>query len=277
MSIVGEAMGALGLLGKGWGWLRDRLDPARAQAKRLIFVFEAYGIARQQIPRLLPAEFKSPNAIFSSPDKLKDHLSPALLDWAAEHLAINRSWLDGVGVQPHLIEDHYKAPADYREWLAKRRELAPDVHRNFQVWKAHGQAIWPDGGGPLCLVYEETSEGLDASEFSRYWLLSDQWSLHHAPCIENMIAAVAVARSLGILVLGRDIHMNGLRELESGRALLPAVHERQRGRWHPEDLIEPIAGHDTEWRKALWKGAQAYLGQDEAAGPTAASRKASRT
>ena len=47
MSIISETTGALGLLGKAWGWLRDRLDPARVQAQRLIQAFEAYGVARQ--------------------------------------------------------------------------------------------------------------------------------------------------------------------------------------------------------------------------------------
>ncbi|MFA7558334.1 MAG: hypothetical protein WCZ20_11105 [Hydrogenophaga sp.] len=63
MSFVGEATGVFGLLEKAWNLLRDRLDPARAQAERLIeTTFEAYGIARQQIPFLLPAELKPHNA-----------------------------------------------------------------------------------------------------------------------------------------------------------------------------------------------------------------------
>ena len=32
MPFVGEATGVFGLLGKGWIWLRDCPDPARAQA-----------------------------------------------------------------------------------------------------------------------------------------------------------------------------------------------------------------------------------------------------
>lgn len=79
MSIVGEATGVFGLLGKAWNLLRDRLDPARAQTKRLIDIFEAYGIARQQIPRLRPAELKLPNAAFWTPDKLKDKVAPCHL------------------------------------------------------------------------------------------------------------------------------------------------------------------------------------------------------
>jgi len=262
MSLVGEATGVLGLLGKGWNLLRDRMDPARAQAKRLIETFEAYGIARQQIPRILPPELKLPNAAFSTPDKLKDKVTPELLDWAAGYLAISRAWLDAVEEMPHLLVDHYKSPAGYREWLSKRLEIAPDVGRYLTVWKPHGQAIWPNGEGPLYLIYEEISDGLDGSEFTRYWLLSDHWSLHHVPCIENLLAVMAVARSLGIWVLGSDLPMDLLKQLDAGRKLIPDVEKRRRGKWHPEDLIEPLPGTETDWRKALWKGAQGYLVAD---------------
>lgn len=261
MTIVGDTTGALSLLGKVLTLLRDRLDPARAQAKRLIQTFEAYGIARQQIPRLLPPELKQPNATFSTPDKLKDKVTSELLDWAAEHRVISRSWLDNVDEVPHRAEDHYKAPAGYRDWLAKRMAEAPDVYRHLAIWKPLGQEI-PSGLGPLCLIYEETSDGLDGSEFTRYWLLSDHWSLHHAPCLENLLAVIAVAHSLGIWVLGRDLPMADLQYLEAGKMLIPDVAKRSRRQWHPEDLIDPLPGQDTAWRQALWEGAQGYLAAD---------------
>lgn len=258
MSFVDEATGVVGLLGKVWAWLRDRMDPARAQAKRLIKTFEAYGIARQQIPRLLPPELKLPNAAFSTPDKLKDKVTPELLDWAAGYLAISRSWLDGIEEMSHLVEDHYKSPEGYREWLTNRLEVAPTVSRFLAVLKPLGQEI-PSGHGPLCLIYEETSAGLDGSEFTRYWLLSDQWSLHHAPCLENLLAVIVVARSLGVRVLGSDIPLHHLQKLEAGQELIPEVMKSRRGQWHPEDLIDPLPGKDSEWRQALWTGAQGYF------------------
>lgn len=270
MSIVGEATSALGFLGKALGWLRDRFDPARAQAKRLIQAFEAYGIARQQIPRLTPAGLTLPNVAFSSPDKLKAHLTPTLLDWAAEHLAIRRSWLDGAGPQPHLIEDHYKAVAGYRDWLAQRIEQVPLVNRVVHVWKPQGPAIGPDAFGPVCLVYEETSDGLDGAEFSRFWRLSDEWPLDHPPCVENMIAVVAIAQSLGLLVLGDELPMEDLRRLTAGKVLIPLLRQRRRGRWHPEDLIRPLAGQDSAWRQARWQGAQDYLRQSGVDGASVA-------
>ena len=262
MSFVGEATGVFSLSGKAWNLLRDRLDPARAQAKRLIETFEAYGIARQQIPRLLPAELKLPNAAFSTPDKLNDKLTPELLDWAAEHLAISRSWLDHVSRTTHLIVDHYKAPSGYRDWLSKRLEIAPNVHRFLFVWKPLDEDL-PTAHGPLCLIYQETTNGLDGAEFNRYWLLSDQWSFGHPPCVHNLVAVIAVTYSLGIWVLGRSVPINQLEQLETGKMLIPEVVNRYvRGQWHPRDLIDPPPGQDTEWRRGLWEGAQAYLTSD---------------
>lgn len=268
MSIVGEIAALFGLVGKlgswvgkGWVALRNRLDPAGAQAKRLIETFEAYGIARQQIPRILPPELKLPNAVFSTPDKLKDKLTPELLDWAADHLVISRSWMDKVDEMPHLLVDHYKYPAGYRDWLANRLEVATKVSRNLHVWKQLDQEI-PGGYGPLCLIYEESADGLDGSDFTRYWLLSDHWNLDHAPCLENLLAVIAVTRSLGIWVLGGEVSMGLLKQLESGKKLIPDIKKCQRKKWHPEDLIDPLEGTDTEWRQALWRGAQQYLQSD---------------
>lgn len=258
MSIVGEATGVFGLLGKAWNLLLDRLDPARAQAKRLIETFEAYGIARQQIPRILPPELKQPNAAFSTPGKLKDKVTPELLDWAADHLNISRSWLDNVDKMPHLLEDHYKSPAGYLDWLTNRLEVAPNVSRYVAIWKSLGQEI-PSGFGPLCLIYQESTEGLDGSDFTRYWLLSDHWSLEHSSCLESLLAVITVTRSLGIWVSGSDIPIGMLQQLEAGKKLIPEVMKSPRGKWHPEDLIDPLPGQDTKWRQELWSGAQRYL------------------
>lgn len=259
MSFVGEATEVIGLLGKAWNLLRDRLDPARAQAQRLIESFEAYGIARQQIPRLLPPELKLPNAAFSTPDKLKDKVTHELLDWASGHLSINRAWLDGVSPQPHLRVDKYKQPALYRDWLLERQQIAPNVDRLLLVWKAAGMEVGPEADGPLCLVYEEISDGLDGSELSRYWLLSEGWRWDHSPCVSNMVATVAVAQLLGVMVIGQDVPLALLLQLEEGKRLAPAVAQKRQRLWHPDDLITPLPGTDTPWRQAVWKDAQRWL------------------
>lgn len=267
MSVVEEATGVIGLLGKSWSWIEDRLDPARLSAKRLISAFEAHGIARQQIIRLLPPHVLQSKpevtmADFSLPKKLKLRLSPDLLDWAADYLNVRRAWLDGVDEPPHIVIDRYKRPAEYRDWLQARQAQAPAVDRWLSVWKAKGEPMSPNGSGPLCLVYQETSSGLDGREWSRYWLLSDEWSLHHSPCVENMAAAVLVARSLGILVTGHDLPLDKLGRVTTGKMLIPLAERHRCGRWYPEDLIAPAPGSGTEWQQAILKDAQAWLAED---------------
>lgn len=261
MSIIGEATSVFGLLRKAQRWARERLDPARVQAHRFIEVFEVYGIARQQIARLLPPELKLPNAAFSTPDKLKDQVTPELLDWAAGYLSISRAWLDGVAETPHLLLNHYKSLGGYLQWLSTRLEQVPDACRWLHIWKPECQALGPNGVGygPLCLIYEEVSEGLDGADLSRYWLLSNRWTLDHAPCIENLMAVIAICHSLDIWVLGRDVPMAALLKMQADKKYIAEVAKQRRGKWYPEDLIEPLPEQDCEWRKAAWRGAQRYL------------------
>ncbi|MDP2448726.1 MAG: hypothetical protein Q8M93_16940 [Polaromonas sp.] len=266
MAIVGEVISVFGFLRNAWKLRKERRDPTRLSANRLITAFEAHGIARQQIIRLLPAPVleASPEvtmADFSSPEKLQHKLSPQLLDWAAEYLNLKRAWLDGVDEPPHVVIDRYKRPAEYRAWFQARQAQAPEVGRWMSVWKAKGEEIGPDGSGPLCLVYEETSEGLDSKEWSRYWLLSDEWRLDHSPCVENMAAAVAVARSLGILVTGHGLPLDKLTRVTTGKMLIPQAALHRRGRWYPEDLADPAPGRNTEWQRAVWEGGQAWLAE----------------
>jgi hypothetical protein len=102
----------------------------------MIAAFEARGIARQQIARVLPPELAVPPAALSTPNKLKDKVTPALLDWAADCLALDRRWLDVVKARPHRHVDGYKNEGIYADWLRQRQAVAPDVYRMLNVWTA---------------------------------------------------------------------------------------------------------------------------------------------
>lgn len=235
--MLSEAKGAVDLLSRGWDWFQDRRDPVRAQAKRLIDAFDAYGIAKQQIARVLPPALGMPPATMSTPSKLKDKMSPALLDWAAGYLALNRAWFDGVAVQPHLLIEGYKDTAVYERWLTARLAAMRDVRRYLIVWKADSKPVGFDSRGPLCIVYAEDSEGLDGKEFSRYWLLSREWPLGHPPCVENMREVVAIARALDVMSTGRIVSLRWLLKLEAGRAFVPQLRDHTGALWYPEDML----------------------------------------
>jgi hypothetical protein len=223
------------MMASAWRWRQDRRDPVRLQAERLIRAFEAYGVRRQQIVRLLPADMRISASSFSTADKLKDVLSPALLDWTARHLALNRPWLDGLDdEQPHLVFDEYKNESAYRAWFEDRRISNSETHRFLYVWSPVIPTPRDRPSGPLCLVYEEIGEGLDGKELSRYWRLSRGWDVHHAPCVTGMLAVAAIARSQGIDVIGRVVSQSWLRQFEVGAVFAPEV--RFGTLWHPDDL-----------------------------------------
>jgi hypothetical protein len=268
MSWLGEATGALGLLSRGWDGWRSWRDPARRSAQRLIRAFEAYGVSRQQIIRLVPAALAPSRAElsmadFSTPEQLKSKLSPALLDWATDHLNLRRDWLDGrADVPPHLVVDFYTQPARYGAWLRARQLEMPHAQRWLAVWKAQGSPLGPHADGPLCVVYEEVLPGLDDADWARHWLLADGWSMGHLPCIESLAALVLLAQRAGVTVIGKELPSRELRRLQEGRALVAELEPKTRGRWHPEDLVMPPRQHDSAWLQAVRQAARRRLSDE---------------
>ena len=241
MSVLGDGKGIVDLLTRGWTWVQERRDPVRAQAQRVIDAFEAHGIARQQIARVLPPGLAIPPASLSNADKLKDKVTLALLDWAADYLALDRRWLDGVGARPHRCVDGHRNEDVYADWLRQRLEIAPAVNRVLYVWTADDPDSGETNGGPVCLVYSEDSAWLDGGSLSRYWLLSDQWPIDHGSCVVSMLKVVGIARSLGILVVGRLVPAPVLRKLEAGRIFAPQAQARVGRIWYPEYMASAVA------------------------------------
>jgi len=262
MSILGDFKGVIDLLLRGWSWRQERRDPVRGQAERLISAFEAHGIARQQIVRLLPPRLVAPPVSFSSPDQLKTEITPTLLTWASNYLGLNRGWLDGVDRQPHGVVRGYKDLRVYIEWFQSRAKESPSSGRWLFVLKSDARALRPEASGPLCLLLTEYFDELDGNEISRHWLLSESWNLEHPPCVQNMMAVVALARSFGIPVIGRAAPSRLLERLEAGTMFAPQVLKHGGGRWYPEDLLDTVLGTNGSWlmpmRQAVRVELEAY-------------------
>lgn len=160
-----------------------------------------------------------------------------MLDWAADYLALNRRWLDGVDPHPHCHVDGYKNEEVYGDWLRQRLQSAPAVDRVLYVWTAEDPGSPSAGAGPVCLVYSEDSGWLDDGSLSRYWLLSDEWPIQHGACVVSMLKVVDIARSLGIQVVGRLVPAPVLRKLEAGRIFAPQALARGGKLWYPEDIL----------------------------------------
>lgn len=236
MSILGDAKGLIELIRSGWTWARDKRDPIRLQAGRLIRAFEAHGIARQQIPRLLPSNVVVPAASFASADKLRDCVTPQLLDWASNFLALNRPWLDGVATHPHRLIEHYKQEQGYGTWFQAQHMLNPEASRFLYVCAESDPTQVHGTRGFITLLYEEMEPGLDGNEFSRYWRLSSEWPIHHGACVVSMLEVSRLASEAGILVLGRVVPRAVIVGLEQGSVFAGEATSKSKGNWHPDDM-----------------------------------------
>ena len=237
MWTVGDATSVVRLLADGWKALRGERNITRLQARRLLRAFEVYGIARQQICRLLPHRLALPLKSFATAESLEAELTEGLLAWTSDFLVLRRGWLDGVDSQPHKVIEGYKREAAFGAFFADRIDLEPQANRSLHVWTPTLPRLgWSNSPGLLSMVYVEDTQGLDDDSVSRYWLLSQDWRLDHAPCVESMVKTVAIAHSMRILVVGRLVPDRMLRSLQRGRLFAPQVALKAGGLWYPADV-----------------------------------------
>ncbi len=230
-------------------WL-ERRDPIRAQARRVLDVFAAHGVAPTQICRLLPEQFPIPMPDFASPRALKAHLSPALLNWVSEYFALNRSWLDGVSGEPHQLLCCYKCPLDFARWLADHRSGEPFQFRLF-VLKPSNRPVSRDSDEDIVLTLEERIAYLDDRPIYRYYLFDGNGPLSHYPVVRSMLGMCVVADRARCLVKGRVLSHRDCDAIESGHLTVPQGLRKSRASWEPDSLLFQSPDNDSPWQAQL--------------------------
>jgi len=233
---ISEIKAVFELGASGLNYFRKRRNPIRSQSDRFLRAFEDHGVARQQITRVLPDEFDIKHEAFSSAEQLVGHLTPELLDWASNYLALDRSWLDGIGDRPHQDLEIYKDTSAYSDWLKQRIELEPNVDRSVYIWATSDLNHSTNSSYYLSIVFEEYFGDLDDTNLCRYWTISNQWSADHKPCINSMLKIINISRSNNVLPIGRVLSKKALHDFEEGNLFAPQVKKQVKAIWYPEDL-----------------------------------------
>lgn len=250
MGVLSDAKVLAEWLGKLFGWWKVRQDPIRAQAQRVLDVFAAHGVARTQISRLLPQQFAIPMKDFAAADKLSEQLTPAFLDWVADYFALNRSWLDGLPVDPHQTIGCYKYPANFAAWLAKRQTEEPFQFRLF-VLKPSAQPINPKSNENIVIVLEECITYLDDQSVCRYFIFDGNGPLDHYPVIRSLMGLCVVADRMRCLVKGRVVDEKTCSAIEDGHLLIPLGLGKARNGWEPNGMLFQSPADDLPWQKQL--------------------------
>lgn len=270
MGVLSDAKVLADWLGKLFGWWKVRQDPIRAQAQRALDVFAAHGVARTQISRLLPEQFAIPMKDFASADKLPEHLTPAFLDWVADYFALNRSWLDGLPVDPHQTICCYKHPENFAAWLDERQTGEAFQFRLF-VLKPSAKPLNPNSNENIVIVLEERITYLDNQSVCRYFSFDASGPLDHYPVIRSLMGLCAVADRARCLVKGRIVEEKICKDIEDGQLLIPLALRKAKGSWDPDALLIQPPANDLPWQKQL----RADIAEDIATTTLASARNES--
>lgn len=260
--MFGEIASAISILEKAKSWFTRRSHQAQdTPAVRLVQLFEAHDVHRNQIPRLLPA-LSLPSV--ADDTLLLNSLSSDVLAAAADMFAINTDWLEGASERIYLTHDFYKQPQKFISFLDNILETAEG-----QVRIALIAADTDQHECNALMIIEEEFGNLGDKPLHRYYLLNN-WMYSYWKSRAYLTACVAYAWKRDVHVLGRIVPIEAIRKFRDGYSFLeysdgsalPTLGEP----WYPEDMaVRPeafLAGID-EGKFGCVNGLRLWLELDE--------------
>ncbi len=260
MELLQTAHALLGPLGRLAEGVRNRVNPARRQAARILRAFEAHGVERTQINRLLSAELQLTQFELSTADELKKVIKQPHIDWVAEFLALNPDWLDGTSEQAHTLIHSYKRPGELHKWF-REHSLRPD---HAYAYKLHlltsdDSSITATSSGYFALVLEELGE-LGGHHLSRYYHLTHGAHFDHFPCVLHLMQVLALAHFHGAMMHRAVVSLANLHRISLCQCLLPVPLWKAKP--HPLEADHEFWGHfsgDSPWLLQLREDTEASM------------------
>lgn len=218
---------------------RDKASLEQNIADRFISVFEAHGLVRNQIPRFFGHALTLKDV--QSANSLLEKLNEKILDDMCSLFAINRSWLDGAKSQVHPINDFYKKPKEFADFLDQIIQRDSDKCLSGELYSPHENAPW---GTQCFFVLKEKVGFIDNEPIHRYHLCSN-FSYTYWKARADLAVCMATSHKNNVLIKGLTVKNHEiLNPLANGELLLPGKDGLDKLRvvssWYPEDMaLEP--------------------------------------
>jgi len=249
--IFGEINGAITLLGRVGGTLANMLKrrkarPVTSVAHRFVDLFEAHGVRRNQIPRVLGHGLTLSDVVDEA--SLLPKLTEPVLDAACSLFGVRREWLDGAGEDPYVRHDFYQYPGDFQRFIEELKAARPDAELT-------GYLVVPEEAAPhdqAHLILGQAIACLGDATVYRYYVC-DTWIYDYWKSRAYLTACVAIAWKNDVYVTGRYANRRDLSMLVASGSLPGLVLDRLASggrRWYAEDLaLRPdryLQGVDAE-------------------------------
>ncbi len=175
-------------------------NPVRQQASRVLRAFEAHGISRTQINRVLPKKLRLPAMKWANPDELKESLTQDHLEWVQRYFALENAWIEGEGDEGNQVIDCYKAPQHLHNWFKANKTR--DGGLNFRLYLITGFEGSYDAlhGGDFALVLEQLIDIDEQDSSSRFYHLSPGAHFSHPSSVLHLSQVLAIAYHHGAMM-----------------------------------------------------------------------------
>jgi hypothetical protein len=231
---------------------------SESPATRLIRLFQAHGVHRNQIPRVFGRGLKPSHV--QSDTTLLPVLDDAMLDAAAELFAVRREWLEGASDQIYPLHDFYKRPEEFREFISGLRKQSTGEIRGVVL-----AAVSEEFEETALIVLEQQIGTIGDRPLHRYQLCGN-WIFAYWKARAFLTACVALAWQAKAYLLGRKVPIETIRRYKEGTNFLEYKFDgalpTEGFMWHPEDMaVKPDAYVDgiDEGNFGIKEGLAAWL------------------
>lgn len=237
--IFGEMESAINLLGKVRDFLKSR-QPRQEEATlagRFVKLFESHGIQRNQIPTFFGHGLRPKDV--ASDSFLLDALTNEMIHDACVLFAVRREWLDGADGQIYPLNDFYKDPeafSDFLDDLLSKNESEGGLHG---VLLSQSDNCFDSLKDDALIILEEPIGTLGDKIIYRYHICNN-WLFSYWKSRAYLAACIAIAWKKHVYILGRITESAMIRKYCQGENFLDYNGESSlpvRGKkWYPEDM-----------------------------------------
>jgi hypothetical protein len=229
--IIGELNAAFSLIERLFRWLTRKPRPETV-ATRFVRLFEAHGVHRNQISRVIGKGLSL--AQLQSDEVLMPVLTDELLDSAASLFAVRREWLDGASEQIYPLHDFYKQPEAFIEFVEEL--LCQESGSLRGVVLASTSNVHEE---TALIVLEQEVGAIGGQALYRYHICHN-WFFGYWKSRAYLTACVASAWKRDINLIGRDVQIEAIRKYKDGTRFLECGLDGALPAggtiWYPEDM-----------------------------------------
>lgn len=199
---------------------------------RLVRIFEAHGVHRNQIPSVLGSGLTVANC--QSDEHLLPKLTERILQDACEILNVRREWIDGVSNQVYPTLDFYKSPKEFKKFI---KNLVSQTTGTVSGVLLNPKESKFDDFSLLLLQEEMVAHG--NKSFYRYYLCNN-WAFHYWKSRAYLTACVSNCWANNVYVHGLTVSRSLVKSLAFGETIFNWRNEGIGGikgeRWYAEDM-----------------------------------------